>query len=78
MDLAKSTAHEYLSFPLLLSPSNELTRHRYGLDPVALLHAIRESQAALVAVSSPDNGEVSPQESLDQFLAQLPSCKRRR
>ena len=51
----------------------QLTQHRTGLDPVALLHAIREAQAALVAVSSPDKSEVSQQESLDQFLAQLPN-----
>ena len=44
-----------------------------SLDPVALLHAIREAQAALVAVSSHGNGELSQQKSLDQFLAQLPS-----
>ena len=55
----------------------QLTHHRSGLDPVALLHAIRKAQAALVAVSSPDNGEVFQQESLDQFLAQLPSLWQR-
>ena len=56
---------------------DQLTHHRSGLDPVALLHAIREAQAALVAVSSPGNGELSQQESLDQFLAQLPSLWQR-
>ena len=56
---------------------DQLTHHRSGLDPVALLHAIREAQAALAAVSSPGSGEVSQQESLDQFLAQLPSLWQR-
>ena len=51
----------------------KLTQHRAGLDPVALLHAVREAQAALVAVSSPDKGELSQQETLDHFLAQLPN-----
>ena len=51
----------------------QLTQHRATLDPVALLHAIREAQAALVAVSSPDHGEPAQQESLDQFLSQLPT-----
>jgi len=44
------------------------------LDPVKLLHGIRQSQAALVS------GDSSPQgpgrESLDQFLAQLPQLWR--
>ena len=51
----------------------QLTQHRVGLDPVALLHAIREAQAALVALSSPDHGEPAQQESLEQFLSQLPT-----
>ena len=51
----------------------QLTQHRATLDPVALLHAIREAQAALVAVSSPDHGEPAQQESLEQFLSQLPT-----
>ena len=51
----------------------QLTRLRASLDPVALLHAIREAQAALVAVSSPDHGDPAQQKSLDQFLSQLPT-----
>ena len=51
----------------------QLTRHRVSLDPVALLHAIREAQAALVALSSPDHGEPAQQDSLEQFLSQLPT-----
>ena len=50
----------------------QLTHHRVSLDPVALLHSIREAQAALVALSSPDHGEPAQQESLEQFLSQLP------
>ena len=51
----------------------QLTQHRASLDPVALLHTIREAQAALAAVSSPDQGEPAQQESLEQFLSQLPT-----
>ena len=51
----------------------QLTQHRATLDPVALLHAIREAQAALMSVSSPDHSEPAQQESLDQFLSQLPT-----
>ena len=51
----------------------QLTQHRVSLDPVALLHSIREAQAALVALSSPDHGEPAQQESLEQFLSQLPT-----
>ena len=51
----------------------QLTHHRFSLHPVALLHSIREAQAALVALSSPDHGEPAQQESLEQFLSQLPT-----
>ena len=51
----------------------QLTQHRVSRDPVTLLHSIREAQAALVALSSPDHGEPAQQESLEQFLSQLPT-----
>ena len=51
----------------------QLIQCRAGLDPVALLHAIREAQTAPVAVSSSDHGEPAQQESLEQFLSQLPT-----
>ena len=51
----------------------KLRVQRKQLDPVELLHRIREGQSALAALASTDS---SPQglgrESLDQFLAQLP------
>jgi len=46
---------------------------RSELDPVELLHCIREGQAALAALVSTDGSLQGPgRESLDQFLAQLP------
>ena len=51
----------------------KLSESRAGLDPVALLHTIREAQSALVAVTSPDFSETPHGESLDRFLAGLPS-----
>ena len=50
----------------------ELTEYRAGLDPVALLHTIREAQSALAAVSSPQPPETVYGETLDRFLARLP------
>ena len=50
-----------------------LSEHRAGLDPVALLHNIRE---ALVTVTLPELGEAPQGESLEQFLAKLPSLWR--
>ena len=35
----------------------QLTQRPVSLDPAALLHAIREARAALVALSSPDHDE---------------------
>lgn len=50
-----------------------LRSQRAPLDPVRLLHHIREGQAALAALVSTDGFSESPgQASLAQFLAQLP------
>ena len=51
----------------------KLSEFRAGLDPVALLHTIREAQSALVAATSPEFSETPHGESLDRFLAGLPS-----
>ena len=44
-----------------------------GLDPVALLSSIREAQSAMAAMSSPQLQETPHRESIDRFLARLPS-----
>jgi len=50
-----------------------LRSQREQLDPIRLLHRIREGQAALAALASTDGSQQGPgRESLDQFLAQLP------
>ncbi|MBN2270424.1 MAG: hypothetical protein JXN61_07415 [Sedimentisphaerales bacterium] len=50
-----------------------LRSQREQLDPVRLLHRIRDGQAALAALVSTDESRQGPgRESLDQFLAQLP------
>ena len=49
-----------------------LSEYRVQLDPVALLHAIREAQSALAAVTSPEIRPTPSGESLEQFLAKLP------
>ena len=47
------------------------------LDPVKLLHQIRDKQAALAALASPEKYITGPgRTSLDQFLAQLPQLWR--
>ena len=51
----------------------ELNAFRAGLDPVALLRDIREAQSALSVMSSPLPQDAVHQESLDEFLAWLPS-----
>jgi hypothetical protein len=51
----------------------KLRSQRAQLDPVKLLHTIRQSQAALAALGSADGIPQGPgRETLDQFLAQLP------
>ena len=53
-----------------------LEEYRAGLDPVFLLHTIREAQSALVATTSPEVRETPQGDSLDRFLAKLPSLWR--
>ena len=51
----------------------QLKRYRFSLDPVALLHGIRETQSALAAVSASGGRGAAGGESLERFLARLPS-----
>ena len=53
-----------------------LSEYRVKLDPVALLHAIREAQSALAAVTFPAIRPTPSGESLEQFLAKLPDLWR--
>jgi len=46
------------------------------LDPLELLHRIREGQAALAALASGDQGTGPGRENLEQFLAKLPQLWR--
>ena len=49
-----------------------LADRRATLDPVVLLHSIRETQSALASLVSPDLGSNPRVESLEPFLARLP------
>ena len=49
-----------------------LIERRGQLDPVALLHSIRETQSALAAIVSPEVRATPTGESLERFLAKLP------
>ena len=49
-----------------------LIERRASLDPVALLHSIRETQSALAAIVSPEVRPTPRGESLERFLARLP------
>ncbi len=51
----------------------QLSEYRAGLDPVARLRSIRDGQAAIATMSSPQPLETSHGESVDWFLARLPS-----
>ena len=54
----------------------KLRSQQSQLDPLELLHRIRDSQAALAALASGDLGTGPARQSLDQFLAQLPELWR--
>ncbi|MFQ5592500.1 MAG: transposase family protein [Phycisphaerae bacterium] len=49
-----------------------LRRQRARLDPIELLHRIREAQAALSSLASSELGPSQEKVSLEKFLAQLP------
>ena len=49
-----------------------LSERRATLDPVMLLHTIRETQSALASIVSPELGANPRVESLERFLARLP------
>ena len=53
-----------------------LRKSRLELDPVSLLHSIRESQSALAAVGSPKPGSKPDAENLESFLNRLPDLWR--
>jgi hypothetical protein len=54
-----------------------IRRQRRQLDPVELLHRIREGQAALASLVSPEASAKGPgKKTLDQFLSQLPQLWR--
>ncbi len=53
-----------------------LQKHRAELDPVELLHRIREAQAALACLASAQLAVGTRNESLEQFLSQLPTLWR--
>jgi hypothetical protein len=53
-----------------------LRKQRDQLDPVELLHRIRQGQSALAALSTGEPGDGPGRKSLDQFLAGLPQLWR--
>ena len=53
-----------------------LRERRAVLDPLSLLHRIREAQGALAALASPETAGAPARESLEQFLASLPTLWR--
>jgi hypothetical protein len=55
---------------------DQLRAERDRLDPLELLHRIREGQAALAALASGELGNGPGRESLEQFLAKLPELWR--
>lgn len=64
-------AERFLEHPMVSEKDKEALRaQRARLDPIMLLHRIRETQAALAALSAP-GGSNRPGKELDEFLWQL-------
>ena len=53
-----------------------LRSSRAEIDPVSLLHTIREAQAALATINATDSASVPSSESLEHFLSSLPELWR--
>ncbi len=49
-----------------------LENSRERLDPISLLHTIREAQSALAALNTNDSARIPNSESLEHFLSRLP------
>lgn len=59
------------------SEKNNLQAQSVRLDPVQLLHQIRDKQSALSVLTSPDSHTTGPgKKSIEEFLAQLPNLWR--
>jgi hypothetical protein len=72
-DLPTTPCDRIIKHPAIdIQIKEKLQLQQKQLDPIALLHQIRECQSALVALVSTDNNHRPGRESLDQFLAQLP------
>lgn len=73
-DQPATPCERLLSNPAIDEATKEKLRsQRTQLDPIELLHRIRQSQAAMAALSSADTSPQDPgRASLDQFLSQLP------
>lgn len=50
-----------------------IIEYRAALDPVALLHSIRQAQSAMATMFSPQPLETPHVKNIDRFLARLPS-----
>ena len=64
-----------LEHPLVEKSTKEALRKQLiELDPMTLLHGIRQGQSALAALSQGDPGNGPERQSLNEFLAKLPRC----
>jgi hypothetical protein len=62
-----------LAHPKITEETKQALRTQWGqLDPVELLHRIRQGQGALAALSTAESCPGPDRQNLDQFLAQLP------
>ena len=65
-----------LEHPLVEESTKEALRKQLiELDPVTLLHGIRQGQSALAALSQGDPGNGPERQSLNEFLAKLPEMQ---
>jgi hypothetical protein len=66
-----------LTHASVMEAAKEMLRsERDRLDPLKLLHGIREAQAAIAALGSAEQGDGPGRENLEQFLAKLPELWR--
>ncbi len=69
----KTPCERLLSDPRISNDTQTLLTEKQGeFDPLELLHQIRQSQAALVALSTDGRGTAEQEINLEEFLSQLP------
>ncbi len=77
-DKPRTPCNRLLTQPNIEEPTKKFLQAQHkGLDPAKLLHKMRDNQASLAVLASPEDHTIGPgRTTLEEFLAQLPQLWR--